>query len=66
MDEDYKWKDRNWAEHDAQVRDNPTLEQAEGTGYIHAAYGWSCTPWGHWSEEHKAAYQKGYRSFRND
>jgi hypothetical protein len=53
-------RERNWAEHDAQIRDNPTLEDARRTGAIHASYGWSCTPWGHWSQAHKEAYRLGY------
>lgn len=52
--------DRNWAEHDKQVFENPTLEQAEGTGRVHAGYGWACSPPGCWSEDHKAAYRKGF------
>lgn len=52
--------ERNWAEHDRQIRENPTLEQAEGTGRVHKAYQWARSPWGNWSPEHVAAYNKGY------
>lgn len=55
-------QDRNWAEHDRQIENNPTLEQCRGTGRIHAAYGWACTPWGHWTDEQKEAYREGFHS----
>jgi hypothetical protein len=55
-------KDRNWAEHDKQVFENPTLEQAKGTGATHRAYGWANSPPGNWSQEHKDAYTEGYRN----
>lgn len=58
--------DRNWAEHDRQIMLNPTLEQARGTGRIHRAYGWSKSPWGNWSDEHKAAYSEGYDDVRTE
>lgn len=57
-------EERNWAEHDRQIRDNPSLEDAEKTGAAHAAYGWACSPWGHWSEEHKAAYRRGFEQMQ--
>jgi hypothetical protein len=53
--------DRNWAEHDKQIQDNPTLEQCEATGRTHKAYDWACTPWGHWNDEQKAAYVRGFK-----
>ena len=52
--------ERNWAEHDARIRDNPTLDECRQTGRIHAAYGWACTPWGPWTDEQKAAYREGF------
>lgn len=52
--------ERNWAEHDRQMRDAPTIEQCRDQGYTHAAYGWSRRPWGHWSSEQVAAYNEGY------
>jgi hypothetical protein len=56
--------ERNWAEHDKQLRENPTLEQAEGLGRSHAGYGWSCKPYGNWSPEHQEAYRRGYMDAR--
>lgn len=56
--------ERNWAEHDRKIENNPSLEEAFGTGHTHAAYGWSKKPWGNWSEEHKAAYGRGYDSYK--
>jgi hypothetical protein len=39
---------------------NPTLEQCYQQGVTHAAYGWACSPWGHYSNEQAAAYQAGF------
>lgn len=50
----------NYAELEAQLQNNPTLEQCRRMGSTHAAYGWSKAPWGHWSEEQKAAYAEGW------
>lgn len=53
-------QERNWAEHDRKLRENPSLEEAAALGRSHSGYGWSCTPWGHWTEEQKAAYTNGW------
>lgn len=61
-------QERNWAEWDKLMRDNPTLEHCYNQGHTHAAYGWGRKPWGHWSQEQKDAYAKGYEAnldFRN-
>ena len=50
----------NFAENDRKLRDEPTLEQCRAQGRTAAAYGWSAVPWGHWSEEQKAAYREGH------
>ena len=52
--------DRNWAEHERTMRDNPSLEDCRKLAISHRGYGWSRRPWGHWSDEQKAAYDKGY------
>lgn len=52
--------DRNWAEHDRRIENNPTPDECRETGRIHAAYGWSPTPWGHWTEEQRIAYLEGH------
>lgn len=52
--------ERNWAEHDKQVRESPTLKQAEDTGRIHKSYLWAKSPYGGWDEEYVAAYNRGY------
>ena len=54
----------NWAAHDAQMRNNPTMDQCRGQGRAHYNYGWSCTPWGHWTNEQQAAYREGYKAAR--
>lgn len=50
----------NYAERERQVRDEPTEESCYRMGQTHFAYGWARTPWGHWSDEHKAHYYRGY------
>jgi|GEM_PF-5491824 len=50
----------NWAENDRRLIEAPTLESARRMGATHCAYGWACTPWGHWSDDHKAAYREGF------
>jgi hypothetical protein len=56
--------ERNWAEHDRRLRDEPTLEECRGQGASAAGYGWSPVPWGHWSDEQKAAYYEGHRNYK--
>ena len=50
----------NFAEHDQKIRENPSLRQAYGQAQAHFGYGWSKRPWGHWSDRHKAEYDRGY------
>lgn len=57
-------QERNWAEHEIQMQ-NPTIEQARGTGWVHAGYGWSKNPWGHWSDELKQSYADGWQSYHD-
>ena len=54
----------NYAEREAKLRDNPTLEECYRQGSTHAAYGWSRNPWGHWTDEQKAAYETGWHEYR--
>lgn len=37
-----------------------TLNQARRLGSTARAYGWACTPYGHWSDELKVAYREGW------
>ena len=54
--------DWNVAEREERIMNNPTLEECYKTGRLHKqAYGWTPCPWGHWSDERKAAYMSGYR-----
>jgi hypothetical protein len=53
--------ERNWAEHDARLRDNPTEAEAAALARSHRGYGWSMRPWGHWPENVKAAYEAAYQ-----
>jgi hypothetical protein len=50
----------NFAEREAHIRDNPTLDECISTGRTHAAYRWASSPWGHWTDEQKAAYRQGF------
>lgn len=56
--------ERNWAEHDNTMRDNATLEDCRKLGASHAGYGWSKTPWGHWTEEQQQAYREGFEAYK--
>ena len=53
--------ERNWAEHDRNMQDNPTLDDCRALARTHRAYGWTPRPWGHWSDEQKDAYNEGYK-----
>jgi len=53
-------KEVNYAELEQQLQENPTLEMCRRQGSTHHAYGWARTPWGHWTDEQKAAYYQGY------
>jgi hypothetical protein len=57
-------KDWNVAERETHMRDNPTLDECAAMGATHYAYGWAPNPWGHWSDERKAAYVKGFEEAR--
>lgn len=50
----------NFAENDRRLQDNPTDQDCFLQGQTHFHYGWSRRPWGHWSDEQKAAYDRGY------
>lgn len=50
----------NFAEIEARLRDNPSLADCFRHGQAHAAYGWSRRPWGHWTAEQVAAYERGW------
>ncbi len=50
----------NWAENDRRLIEEPTRETAARMGSTHFAYGWACTPWGHWTEDIKQAYHNGF------
>ena len=50
----------NFAEVEARMRDNPSLEDCRQMGQTHKSYGWSPRPWGHWCDERKAAYHEGF------
>ncbi|MBY0560049.1 hypothetical protein [Hyphomicrobium sp.] len=52
----------NFAEREARIRDNPSMDDCYATGRSHFGYGWACTPWGHWSDEQKEAYRAGYQA----
>lgn len=52
----------NFAENDRKLINEPTLESCRRMGSTHAAYGWACSPWGHWPEEMKAAYREGFKA----
>lgn len=54
-------QETNWAEFERKVFEGDlTLAQCERMGSTHKAYGWSCTPYGSWNAEQRAAYRKGY------
>ena len=55
--------ERNWAEHDRNMRDNPTLKDCFNLGVSHAGYNWSKRSWGHWNEQQTAEYIKGWNSY---
>ena len=57
---------RNWAEHDKQVRENPTDEQAYKMGGTHAAYNWVSHPPGNWPEHQQALYRQGYEDCKKE
>jgi len=50
----------NFAEIERKLRDEPTLDMCRAHGRTHKAYGWARSPWGHWTDEQKAAYNEGY------
>lgn len=54
----------NWAEHDQQIMNAPTDAQCYNSGYAAYCYGWSCTPWGHWTDAQKAEHRRGYDAAR--
>jgi hypothetical protein len=53
-------KEINWAENDRRIIENPTLEDCRRMGSTHKAYRWAPSPWGHWTDEQKAAYYEGF------
>ncbi len=52
----------NFAESDRRLEENPTLADCRRMGSTHFHYGWSCTPWGNWTDEQKAAFREGYQA----
>lgn len=51
----------NFAEFEDRVNKGDITEaEARRMGSTHSAYGWSCTPYGSWSEELCAAYREGW------
>jgi len=53
----------NYAELQRAIDDGTiTLAQCRRMGETHRAYGWSGTPYGHWTAEQKNAYREGYKS----
>jgi len=52
----------NFAEIEQRLRDNPSPEDCYRHGHTHYHYGWSRRPWGHWSDEQKADYNRGYEA----
>ncbi|MDW9531925.1 hypothetical protein RWE87_13545 [Sinorhizobium meliloti] len=52
--------DQNFAEIEQRVRDNPSDRDCFRMGHTHFHYGWSRSPWGHWTDEQKAQYDAGY------
>jgi hypothetical protein len=51
----------NYAELQARFdRGEFTDAECERLGSTHRAYGWSCTPPGHFTEDQKAAYLRGF------
>ena len=54
----------NYAELEQYISDNPDLETCKKNGSTHAAYGWSPSPWGHWTKEQKDAYNEGHQAER--
>lgn len=55
-------KDINFSELERYMQ-NPTIEDCFKNGHTHAAYGWSQRPWGHWTDEQKASYVKGWNDY---
>lgn len=55
-------KEVNFAEIERRMCHGPSLEDCRRQGQTHRAYQWGPRPWGHWSEEQKAAYMQGYHS----
>lgn len=52
----------NYAELQARFdRGEVTPDECKRLGSTHAAYGWACTPPGHFTDEQKAAYRAGFR-----
>lgn len=52
----------NFAERETYMQGQPELKDCRRMGSTHKAYGWAPSPWGHWTEDRKAAYMEGYRS----
>ena len=50
----------NYAERERQLMNEPTIADCERMGSTHFHYGWSKNPWGHWTDEQKEAYQRGF------
>lgn len=41
-----------------------SLAACQRMGSTHKAYGWSCTPPGHWTAEQAQAYRDGYSGYK--
>jgi hypothetical protein len=53
----------NYAEFQRYIDDGTiSLDACRRMGSTHKAYGWSCTPHGHWNEAQKQAYRDGYHN----
>jgi len=52
----------NYAELQARIdKSLLTLDECYRMGSTYKAYGWSCTPYGHWPQSMKDAFGRGYR-----